>query len=98
MGWLPTPQLPGIGPQREWGYVLVLAEDLPEVQPESARPGARAFSCGPSRSSQASDGTATGWASAAQALSLVPWHYACPSLPGSSFPWHRVRSWCMLKE
>lgn len=59
---------------------------------------AEGLSCGPSRSRQASDGTATGWASAAQALSLGAWHDACPSLPGSSFSWHGVRSWCMLKE
>lgn len=70
------------------------------MRPSPSQPGrgAGTFSCGPSWSSQARDGTATGRASAAQALFLVPWHNAHPSLPGSSFPWHRVRSWCMLKE
>lgn len=70
------------------------------MRPSPSQPGrgAGAFSRGPSWSSQARDGTATGRASAAQALFLVPWHNAHPSLPGSSFLWHRVRSWCMLKE
>lgn len=77
----------------------MLTENLPEAQSASARlGGARTFSGGPSRSSQARDGTATGRASAAQASFLVPWPGAYPALPGSSLPWHRVRSWCMLKE
>lgn len=77
---------PTVGTQSGAGPVL--AENLPEAQPESARSGLGAFRRGPSRSSRASDGPATSWASAAQALSLVPWHDACPSLPGYSFPWH----------
>lgn len=79
----PPTQLARIGPRREWGQVLVLADDLPEVQPESVRSGAGAFSCDSSKGWDLTD-----WASAAQALPLGPWHDAYPSLPGSSFPWH----------
>lgn len=86
--WLAAPQPASNWRMERIEQVLVLAENLSEAQPEPARSGLGAFSCGPSRSSQASNGTATNWASAAQALSLVPWHDARPSLAGSSFPWH----------
>lgn len=89
---------PWIAVQRAEGQVLVLAENLPEAPPGSARPGLRASAVVLPGPAKLQDGTATGWASAAQALSLGAWHDACPSLPGSSFSWHGVRSWCMLKE
>ena len=85
---LAAPQLASNWRVETMEQVLVLTENLSQAQPESASSGLGAFSCGPSRSSQASNGTVTSWASAAQALSLVPWHDARPSLSGSSFPWH----------
>lgn len=74
--------------EKEETESLYLSKNLHEAPSESAGPWAGAFSCCPSRSSQALDGTDTGWASAARALFLASWHVAHPSLPGSSFPWH----------